>query len=94
MAVKVVVTLRRAVRELEAEKARIERQLDAIRGLLDGLGGSRARAGRGPGGRRRRKRRMSAAARRAASQRMREYWSKRRAQGARRKRGARDRPAA
>jgi hypothetical protein len=78
--VNVVATLRKAVRGLEAEQARVEHQLTAIRivlGTLDGAKGPAVRAERPV--RPRRRRRMSAAARRATSRRMKAYWAKRKA---------------
>ncbi len=80
MPVNVTATLRKAVRELEADKVRIDRQLTAVRGLVERLDGARGRAVRAarqvPT---RRRRRMSAAARRAFGRRMKAYWAKRRA---------------
>jgi hypothetical protein len=80
MPVNVTATLRKVVRELQAERAQIGRQLGALRDPLSSLDGARsasARAARSSGASRRR--RMSAAARRALSQRMRAYWAKRKA---------------
>jgi hypothetical protein len=79
MPVNVVSALEQALRELEAEKSRIERQIEAVRTALDGVG---RRAAAAPRTARRSRRRMSAAARRAASQRMKAYWAKRRGGGA------------
>ena len=78
MAVNVMAPLRQAVRELEAEKARIDRQLAAIRSALGSLDSAKGRAaGVARQVRRPQRRRMSAAARRAVSQRMKAYWAKR-----------------
>lgn len=75
MPINLSVTLRKALRRLESEKEKIDRQIAAIRGVLGaGL------QGRGPGvaaGRTRKP--MSAAARRAVSIRMKAYWAKQRA---------------
>jgi hypothetical protein len=88
MPVRVTATLRKAVRDLEAEKTRIEHQLSAIRELLGNLGGGRGRAARRASGIRTRRRRLSPSARRAHSRRMKAYWAKRRAAaGAKTKRG-------
>jgi hypothetical protein len=69
--------LRDALRDLESEKDRIERQLAAIRQAI--AQASRSTSRTGTVGRRRR---MSAVARRAVSRRMKAYWAKRRAQAA------------
>jgi hypothetical protein len=80
MPVSVMATLRKAVRELEAEKTLIERHLTAVRGLLGSLGGAKSRAVRvGSLGRPRRRRRMTGEARGAISRRMKAYWAKRKA---------------
>jgi hypothetical protein len=79
MPVNVMATLRSALRQLEAQRAHLDRQIVGVRGALDGLGTA-------DGGRRsvrsttrvQRRQRMSAAARRAVSQRMKAYWAKRR----------------
>jgi hypothetical protein len=89
MPVNVMATLRSALRQLEAQRAHIDRQIAGVRSALDGLG-------TGAGQRRpvrstaqvRRRRRMSAAARRAVSQRMKAYWAKRKAAKAKRGRPA------
>ena len=90
MSVNVMPTLRKAVRELEAEKARIDRQLTAIRGLLGGLDNAKSRAaGVVRQIRTRQRRRMSPAARRAVSHRMKMYWAKRKAAAAKKHGAAR-----
>ena len=80
MPVNVMATLRSALRQLEAQRAHIDRQIAGVRSALDGLG-TGAGVGRSLRSRARvrRRRRMSAAARRAVSQRMKAYWAKRRA---------------
>jgi hypothetical protein len=86
MPVTVMATLRKAVRELEAEKTLIERHLTAVRGLLGSLGGTKSRAVRvGSLGRPRRRRRMTGEARGAISRRMKAYWAKRKAAAAKQK---------
>ena len=79
MPTNVMATLRKAVQELAAERARIDRQLADIRGLLSTLDGAQGRVGRAARqAPTRRRRRMSAAARRAIGRRMKAYWAKRR----------------
>ena len=75
--------LRKALGQLEREKARIDRQIASLQGALSGAG-ERGPAGKGRRGRRRSG--MSAAARKATSRRMKAYWAKRRAQAATKKR--------
>ena len=73
-------TLRKALHQLERERERIERQIGAIRSVLDESGTARTLASLAKPNRRKTKRRpMSAAARRAVSQRMKAYWEKRKA---------------
>jgi Arc/MetJ-type ribon-helix-helix transcriptional regulator len=81
MPINVMATLRRALRQLEAERGRIDRQIAALQTALGGTADStgRGRSSSRPRTRTRRRRRMSAAARRALSQRMKAYWAKRRA---------------
>jgi hypothetical protein len=71
--------LRKALRQLEAEQQRIEREIAAVRAALRALGetgrGTPAALTRGKA----RRRRMSASARRAVSRRMKAYWAKRKA---------------
>ena len=89
MAINLDSTLRKALKELRAERERISEQIAAIETVL-ATGrprrllqrdhtGSRAKASR---------KRMSAAARKAVSRRMKAYWVKRRAQTAKRKEAA------
>lgn len=66
--------VRKALANLNSEKARLDRQIAALEGALGGLDG-RARRGAAP----RRRRKMSAAARKAIGVRMKAYWAKRRA---------------
>jgi hypothetical protein len=79
MPVNVSLALQQALRQLEGEKSKIERQIQAVRSALDGVGGGGRRAPVArPAVRRQRRRHMSPEARRAASQRMKAYWAKRR----------------
>ena len=79
MVSKLTASLRKALRQLETEKRRIDCEITAVRAALEALGDK----GRGtPASSTRAKargRRMSAAARRAVSQRMKAYWAKRKA---------------
>ena len=88
MRVEIDKTLRTALRTLEAEKVRLERQIAALRAALKITEPGSAfqivtrpkvttRSARAT---RKRRRRMSRAARQAVSQRMKAYWTKRRAQ--------------
>jgi hypothetical protein len=76
---KLIAPLRKALRQLEGEKQRIEHEITAVRVALKALGdkgrGTTASSTRP----RATRRRMSAAARRAVSHRMKAYWAKRRA---------------
>ncbi len=76
MAVNLRATLARALRGLQTERARLDRQIAALQTALASLGG-RTRSAAAP--RPRRPKRMSAAARRAISARMKAYWAKRKA---------------
>jgi hypothetical protein len=72
-------TLRRALSKLEAEKARIERQIAGLRQALDaGMVTTETVVVRRAGAKRNGRRRMSLASRKAASVRMKAYWAKRR----------------
>jgi hypothetical protein len=83
-------TLRTALRTLEAEKVRLDRQIAALKGALDVTSrrnasssmtrGTTRTRGAVPASERKRRRRMSRAARRAVSQHMKAYWAKRRVQ--------------
>jgi hypothetical protein len=75
MPVNVTATLRKALRQLEAQRARLDRQMFAIRSVLSA--GTTSTAASQPLGSRRRRRRMSPEAKRAVSQRMKAYWAKR-----------------
>ncbi len=77
-------TLRTALKQLNLEKARMEGQIAALDGALEGTN-RRGRARRGPARRTRKRRRMSAASRKAVGQRMKAYWAKRKAEATREK---------
>jgi hypothetical protein len=80
MMASVMSTLRKALRQLERERERIDRQIGAIRSVLDVSGTARTLAARAKPKRSKPTRRpMSAAARRAVSQRMKAYWERRKA---------------
>ena len=80
MMASVTSALRKALRQLEKERERIDRQISAIRSVLDESGTARTLASLAKPSRPKPKRReMSAAARRAVSQRMKAYWEKRKA---------------
>jgi hypothetical protein len=80
MPVNVTATLHKALRQLEAQRAHIDRQIDGVRSALDGLGaGASRKRSAAPAVRARKRRQLSAAMRRAVSQRMKAYWAKRRA---------------
>ena len=80
MMASVTSALRNALRQLEKERERIDRQISAIRSVLDESGTARTPASLATRRRYKAKRReMSAAARRAVSQRMKAYWEKRNA---------------
>jgi len=68
--------LNRALQALHADRARIEKQIDAVSSALSALGGTAGRVAKTAGRRGRRK--MSAAQKRAVSVRMKAYWAKRR----------------
>jgi hypothetical protein len=74
-------SLQRALRELEAERTRVERQISVVADALKELGGSDGRRWQTTAGQtigRRRRRRMTLAQRKAVSERMRRYWAERR----------------
>jgi len=80
MMASVTSTLRKALHQLERDRERIDRQIGAIRSVLDASGPARPPASRATPRRSKPQRRpMSAAARRAVSQRMKAYWDKRKA---------------
>lgn len=77
--------LRKALRQLETEKQRIDREMRAVHAALEALGDTGRRASASFTRGKARRRGMSAAARRAISQRMKAYWAKRRAVSAKKK---------
>lgn len=80
MTASVTSALRKELHQLEKDRERIDRQIGALRSVLDETGPARTLASRAKPKRRTPKRRpMSAAARRAVSQRMKAYWEKRKA---------------
>ncbi len=93
MVTKIGTTLRQAVADLEKEKARIDKQIVALRNavaVVDVVGGRGRRkvgpvrpAGAVKRGRPKARKPMRAAQRKAVSQRMKAYWAKRRAKAAR-----------
>jgi hypothetical protein len=73
MANEIAGVLRKALVQLSAQRAELDRQISAIQAALGALGSpDRADGTRG-------RRAMSAAARRAVGKRMKAYWAKRRA---------------
>ena len=76
MAIDVRSSLNRALKSLHADRARIERQIDAVSSAISALGGKAVRAAKTAGRKGRRK--MNAAQKKAVSLRMRAYWAKRR----------------
>ena len=77
MAIDVRSNLNRALKALHADRARIDRQIDAVTNALSALGGKAGRATKAAVRRGRRK--MNAAQKKAVSVRMKAYWAKRRA---------------
>jgi hypothetical protein len=75
-------SLRKALRQLEAEQQRIDREIAAVRAALEALGDTRRGAPASSARAQARRRGMSTAARRAVSGRMKAYWAKRRAASA------------
>jgi len=84
MVPKLTAPLRKGLRQLEAEKERIDREIAALRTALEALEDTSRRVPTSTRTRARR-RAMSAAARRAVSRRMKAYWAKRREASARSK---------
>jgi len=76
---KVTAPLRKALRQLEAEKQRIDREIAAVRAALKAFGDTGRGAPASSARAQARHRRMSTAARRAVSQGMKAYWAKRKA---------------
>jgi hypothetical protein len=70
----ITAVLQRALGELQSQRMKLDRQIAALRLVLDGDGAKAPNDASVP----RRKRRMSAAARRALGLRMKAYWAKRR----------------
>jgi len=82
MPVDVTTTLRKVLKQLQTEQARIEQQIATIQAVLTGRPAGRRAAPRPTAPPKPpRKPRMSAAARKAVSQRMKAYWAKRKAGG-------------
>ena len=79
MAPKLMAPLRKALRQLEAEKQCIDHQIATVRAALKVLGDMGRGTPPSPTRGKARWRRMNAAARRAVSQRMKAYWAKRKA---------------
>lgn len=77
MAIDVRSSLNRALKSLHADRARLDRQIDAVVSAISALGGAAARVGRTAARKSRRK--MNAAQKKAVSLRMKAYWAKRRA---------------
>ena len=76
MAIDVRSSLSRALKSLHADRARIEKQIDAVTSALSALGGAAGRVAKSAGRKGRRK--MNAAQKKAVSLRMKAYWAKRR----------------
>jgi hypothetical protein len=79
MATDITKTLGKALKQLQGERKRIDRQIAAIEGALAGVAGRGGRVGRPSGRRKRGRKPMSAAARKAVGRRMKAYWKRRRA---------------
>lgn len=77
MAIDVRSSLNRALKALHADRARIEKQIDALSSALSAVGGAAVRGAKKAGRKGRRK--MNAAQKKAVSLRMKAYWAKRRA---------------
>ena len=76
MAIDVRSSLNRALKALHADRARIERQIDAITSAISALGGAAGRLAKT--GARKGRRKMNSAQKKAVSVRMKAYWAKRR----------------
>ena len=76
---KVTAPIRKALRQLEAEKQRIDREIAAVRAALKAFGDTGRGAPASSARAQARHRRMSTAARQAVSQGMKAYWAKRKA---------------
>ena len=79
MAIDVRSSLKRALKSLHTDRARIDRQITAITTALGELGGAAGRVAAAAGRKGTRTRNMSAAQKKAVSVRMKAYWAKRRA---------------
>ncbi len=83
MAIDVRVTLQHALRQLQAERARLDQQIAAVSSAVAALGRgavTRGATSRGPSSRAAQARpAMSEAQKKAVSKRMKAYWAKRRA---------------
>ena len=77
MALDVRSSLNKALKALHADRARIERQIDAVTSAISALGGAAGRVAKA--GARRGRRKMNSAQKKAVSVRMKAYWAKRRA---------------
>ena len=77
MAIDVRSSLNKALKALHADRARIERQIDAVTSAISALGGAAGRLAKTSARRGRRK--MNSAQKKAVSVRMKAYWAKRRA---------------
>jgi hypothetical protein len=79
VAIDVRSSLKRALKSLHSDRARIDRQITAITTALGELGGAAGRVVAKAGKKARRARAMSSAQKKAVSVRMKAYWAKRRA---------------
>ena len=79
MAIDVRSSLKRALKSLHSDRARIDRQITAITTALGELGSGVGRVAKAAGKKAKRARNMSAAQKKAVSVRMKAYWAKRRA---------------
>jgi hypothetical protein len=78
VAIDVRSSLKRALKSLHSDRARIDRQITAVTTALSGLGYAAGRAAGTAVKAARRTRKMSAAQKKAVSVRMKAYWAKRR----------------
>lgn len=86
MAIDVTKTLQKALRELQADREKISRQIAMIQKVLGtDSQGRRPRKNRAGAPGKPARKRMSAAARKAVSRRMKAYWAKRKAETSRAK---------
>jgi Arc/MetJ-type ribon-helix-helix transcriptional regulator len=82
MTTDVTKTLRKALKELQAEREKIDDQIAVIQRVLGADTRGPRRGARRPAKARKRARKMTAATRKAVSRRMKAYWAKRRAEAA------------